>query len=71
MFGDVDDFSEREVKGLTEETYTKYTERDKLLEVYQKNVDNPKVIDDWAFLDNIKVWVEWSVYGGVCGIMFS
>jgi len=54
-FSDVDDRSERKVTGVSKEAYTKYLELHKLLEVYQKNVDNPKVIDEWAFLDDLKV----------------
>jgi len=39
---------------LSEETLRRFVDREALVDMYNRNVDNPKVIDDWAFLDTFK-----------------
>jgi len=43
--------SEEALHRLSDETYERYADRQAFIQVYDRGVDDPKVTDEWAFLD--------------------
>ena len=55
VLNNYDDDLGRTAWGLSKETSAQLKQTQMILDEYHKNADNPKIIDDWAFLDNLKV----------------